>query len=238
MARSFELYYWPTIQGRGEFVRLALEDAGAPYIDVARRPGGMKALTRFLAGKEPGLAPFAPPFLRDGRLVVAQTANILAYVAPRLGLVPDQESARAAANQIQLTIADLVAEAHDVHHPVSVDLYYKDQKSEAKRNAEGFRNERMPKYLRYFEQLLGPQKSAHPVGRAHSYVDLSLFQVVEGLRYAFPRAMKRLARSTPRLIALHDRVADRPNVAKYLASMRRIPFNEDGIFRHYPELDR
>lgn len=237
MARTYELYYWPTIQGRGEFVRLALEDAGTRYVDVARESGGMKALFAFLAGKEGGGAPFAPPFLRDGRLVIAQTANVLAYLAPRLGLVPKGEAARVWANQLQLTISDLVAEVHDVHHPVAVGLYYADQKREAKRSALSFREERIPKFLAYFERVLAAREGTYAIGRAHSYVDLSLFQVVEGLRYAFPRAMKRIARKVPGILALHRRVAGRPRIAEYVASARRIPFNEEGIFRHYPELD-
>jgi glutathione S-transferase len=235
--RPYELYYWPNIQGRGEFVRLALEDARAGYVDVARTKGGMKALLAYLGGKRPGLAPFAPPFLRHGVLVIAQTANILHYLGPRLGLVPASEAGRTAANQLQLTIADAVAEAHDVHHPVAVSLYYEDQKREAKRNAESFRTERLPRYVDYFERILTAGAGKFAVGRGHSYVDLSLFQLVEGLTYAFPRATKRATRKTPRLLALRDRIAERPNVASYLASDRRIPFNEDGIFRRYPELD-
>jgi glutathione S-transferase len=237
MARTYELFYWPTIQGRGEFVRLALEDAGAHYVDVARREGGLEALSAFLEGKERGHVPFAPPFLRDGNVVVAQTANVLAYLAPRLGLVPEEEAPRVFANQLQLTIADLVAEAHDVHHPISADLYYEDQKREAKRRASAFRDERIPKFLGYFEQVLVAEGGKYAIAGAHSYVDLSLFQVVEGLRYAFPKAMKEIAPKVHRLLALHRRVAERPRIAEYLASNRRIPFSEDGIFRHYAELD-
>src|SRR5262245_25845545 len=238
-----ELYYWPTIQGRGEFVRLMLEEAGADYVDVARLPrasGGMAAMLRFLAGEEPGALPFAPPFVKVGRTIVSQTANILAFLAPRLGLVPRNEALRAEANQIQLTIADFVGEAHDTHHPIAGSLYYEDQKKEAKRRSEVFLSERMEKYLGWLEDILNRNEKSGGrwlVGRAFSYVDLSAFQVVEGLRYAFPNAMTRLEKKIPRLIALRDRVAQRPRIAAYLGSPRRLPFNQEGIFRRYPELD-
>lgn len=235
----YELFYWPSIQGRGEFVRLALEDAGADYVDVARQPGGMGEMEELMAG--PGLTrpPFAPPFLRAGRQVVAQTANVLHFLGPRLELVPDSESARLWAHQLQLTVEDLVVDVHETHHPAGASLYYREQKVEARRRARYFTEERAPELLGYFEEVL--QRNAggrgHMVGRTHSYVDLSMFQVVAGLRYAFPNTMARLEPDLPGLVALHDRVAQRPNVAAYLASERRLPFNEDGIFRHYPELE-
>jgi glutathione S-transferase len=238
-----ELYYWPTIQGRGEFVRLLLEEAGAEYVDVARLPraqGGVAALMRFLDGKEPGALPFAAPFVRVGDAIVSQTANILAFLAPKLGLVPDDATARAEANQIQLTIADVVAEAHDAHHPIAGSLYYEDQKKEAKRRAQSFVKERIPQYLEWLEDVLARNAMSERqwlVGRELTYVDLSAFQLVEGLRYAFPNAMARVERRIPRLVALRDRVAARPRIAAYLASERRLPFNEEGIFRKYPELD-
>jgi glutathione S-transferase len=234
------LYYWPTIQGRGEFVRLLLEEAGADYVDVARQKGGMAAMSRFMEGEERGALPYAPPFVRVGGVVVSQTANIVAFLAPRFGLVPRDEALRAEASQIQLTIADLVAEAHDTHHPISGALYYEDQKREAKRRAKDFVQERIPRYLGWLEQILERnEKSAGRwlVGRNRTYVDLSAFQIVEGLRYAFPNAMVRHEAKSPRLVALRDRVAERPRIAAYLRSKRRIPFNQQGIFRRYPELD-
>jgi glutathione S-transferase len=233
----YQLYYWPGIQGRGEFVRLALEEAGAPYVDVARRPGGMQGMMNILRGKGPGFTPFAPPFLKDGDLVVAQTANILAYLAPRLALVPDDEASRATAHGIQLTIADLVLEAHDVHHPIAGSLYYEDQKAAAKKRAAAFTQERIPKFLGWLERVLDKAGGESFVGARISYVDLSAFQVVSGLSYAFPNAMAGLRRRMPRLLALCDRVSARPRLAAYLSSERRLPFNEQGIFRHYPELD-
>ena len=234
----YELYYWPTIPGRGEFVRLALEDAGAPYADVARTARGVRAMMKILAGDHPrGLIPFAPPFLKDGDVVVAQTANILGYVAPRLRLVASDPASRAAAMQVQLTIADLVTEAHDTHHPISSGLYYEDQKGAAKERAAGFVRERIPKFLGWLERLLDRSGGDYLLGHRTSYADLSAFQVVQGLSYAFPKAMARNRGRIPRLLALSERVASRPRLAAYLASKRRLPFNEQGIFRHYPELD-
>jgi len=237
----YELHYWPSIQGRGEFVRLALEEAGADYVDAARRRGaGMDAMLRLLQSKTVAQLPFAPPFLKVGKLVIGQTANILLYLGGRHGLAPANEAGRLWAHQLQLTIADLVDEAHDTHHPIASSLYYEDQRPEAKRRAADFLASRAPKYLGYFERVLAqnPAGDKHLVGARLTYSDLSLFQIVAGLRYAFPRAMARLEKKHKRVTALHDRVAARPRIAAYLASERRIPFNEQGIFRHYPELDR
>jgi len=232
----YELYYWPSIQGRGEFVRLALEESGAAYDDVARRRGA-DALTPFLQGKSAPRGPFAAPFLKAGKLVLGQTSNILAWLAPRHGLVPKGEAARIWAHQLQLTIADWVDETHDTHHPIGGAFYYEDQKPESLRRSGHYTATRLPRFLGYFERLLAKEKGGWVLGRALSYPDLSLFQMIAGLRYAFPRAMSRLEPKHPRLVALHDRVASRPRVAAYLASERRIPFNQHGIFRCYPELD-
>lgn len=226
---TYRLYYWPSIQGRGEFVRLALEEAGAPYEDVARGPEGVKAIIGKL--KRAPLAPFAPPILEDGPLLIWQTANICGYLAEKHDLVPADRRHHALA--LAMTIADFAAEAHDTHHPVSTGLYYKDQKPEALKRAKAFRDERMPKFLKYFEnQIVGDG-----ILGAFSYVDLSLFQTMMGLEYAFPIAFARVTADTPQLLAIRERVRARPRIAAYLASERRIPFNEDGLFRHYPELD-
>lgn len=239
----YELYYWPGIQGRGEFVRLALEDAGADYIDVARgsEPAGrgVAALMHFLEDPDIGRPPFAPPYLKAGELIIGQTANILLFLGPRLGLVPDDEPGRLWVHQLQLTIADLVTEAHDTHHPIGSGLYYEEQKAEALRRAGDFTSARLPKFFDYFESVLqrNPEDNAWLAGAEASYADLSLFQVVAGLRYAFPRTMKRLEPDYPLLVALHDRVAGRKRIAAYLKSKRRLPFNNEGIFRHYKELD-
>ena len=236
-----ELYYWPGIQGRGEFVRLALEEGGARYADVARaRRGGMAAMLRLLDGEAPGALPFAPPFVRVGDTVVAQTANILAVLAPRLRLVPADEATRVEAHQIQLTLADFLGEIHDTHHPIAGGLYYEDQRGAARRRARDFVRERLPKYLGWLEKILTRNRASEGrwlVGAGRTYVDLSAFQIVAGLRYAFPNAMAGVEPTLPLLVALHDRVAARPRIAAYLRSKRRQPFNQMGIFRHYPELD-
>ena len=241
---TYELFYWPTIQGRGEFVRLALEAAGEPYVDVARLPaaegGGVKVLTALLAETSAAGPFFAPPILRHGSVTLSQTGAILQYLGPSLGLVPEDEASRVKANHLQLTISDFLVEAHDAHHPIASSLYYDDQKPEALRRADLFVKNRIPKYLGYFERVLATNSAAggrHAVGAALSYVDLSLFQVMSGVGYAFPRALGRMASKLPNLVALCDSVAAVPVVAAYLASPRRIPFNEHGIFRHYPELD-
>ena len=225
----YELYYWPSIQGRGEFIRLALEDAGADYVDVARRPKGMQAMTRMMESRALKNRPFAPPFLRAGELVIAQTALVLHWLAPRLALAPKSEAARLWLHQQQLTISDWLVEVHDTHHPIGSGLYYEDQKSEALRRAADFRDNRLPKFMDYFERL--------ERARNITYVELSLFQMIEGLRYAFPRTMAALEPKYPSLVAIHDHVAARPRLATYLRSKRRIAFNAQGIFRHYPELD-
>ena len=232
----YELYYWPEIQGRGEFVRLALEEAGADYVDVARRRGhGAGAMMRMMDSA--ARPPYAPPFLKAGKLVIAHTALILHYLGPRLRLVPRSEADRLWAHQLQLTITDLVLEIHNTHHPISNALYYEDQKPAAKRYAQEFWRNRVPKFLGYFEDLLKKSRGPYVFGRKVSTVDLSLFQIVDGLRYAFPKRMKRFEKQVPRLVALHDHVAERPRIAAYLQSERRIPFNEWGIFRAYKELD-
>ena len=240
---KYELYYWPGIQGRGEFVRLALEEGAADYVDVARMPArrgmGEAAIMRLMKEAPAGRLPLAPPFLKAGKLVIAQTANILQFLGPRLGLVPKAEAAQLWANQLQLTLADFVVEAHYTHHPIANSLYYEDQKPEALRRAADFKALRLPKFLGYFERVLAanPGGDRNLIGKSLTYVDLSMFQVIAGLNYAFPRAMEGMSRQHPRLAALHQRMRERPRIAAYLASSRRIPFNERGIFRHYPELD-
>ena len=239
----YELHYWPTIQGRGEFVRLALEHAGIDYIDVARLPedngGGEEALVRFL-DEDPHFPAFAPPVLKTVDMTIAQTANILLFLGSRHALAPADHAGWLWAHQLQLTIMDFVVEVHDTHHPLGVTLYYDDQRAEASRRTAEFASQRVPKFFDYFERVLkrNPEGDAHLVGETLSYVDLSLFQIVAGMLYAFPNLMGRVRTRYPLLLGLHDRVAAQPRISAYLASKRRIAFNEDGIFRHYPELDR
>jgi glutathione S-transferase len=238
---AYELYYWPGIQGRGEFVRLALEAAGAPYVDVARERGsgrGVKGMTAMLEGGAPQ-TPFAPPFLRDGEIVISQVANILQYLGPKLGLAAKDEAGRFFAHGLQLTITDFVAEVHDTHHPIATNLYFEDQRQEAKARSTAFLQGRVPKYLGYFERVLtnNPAGAARAVGGDLTTVDLSLFQIWAGMAYAFPHAFAGADKLYPAMAALAGSVAELPKVAAYLASDRRIPFNESGIFRRYPELD-
>ena len=236
----YELFYWPGIQGRGEFIRLAFEQAGVPYRDVARGPGGLKKLGIVMKRGASEIPPFAPPFVRVGPLILAQTSQILAHLAPQLKLIGRAELDRLRAAQLQLTIADCIAEVHDTHHPVSVEEVYEKQKPEAKKRSKVFVSSRLPKYLGYFESILVSKKRVKPwlVGNRPSYVDLSLFQLIAGLKYAFPKAMRRLEPKMPYACQLFERVSKLPRIAAYLASERRLPFNESGIFRHYPELDR
>jgi glutathione S-transferase len=241
---TYELFYWPFIQGRGEVVRLVLEEAGAPYVDVARLPesqgGGVPAILNMLKTVHlGGVSAFAPPILKYGELVLWQTPNILAWLGARLSLCPTDERGRLTANALELTLADFLDEIHDVHHPISVGLYYEDQKPEALRRSSPFATERMPKFLGYFERVLDANAGgAYAVGSSLSYVDLALFQLVAGLEYAFPKRLATLSATLPRLMDLAARVAARPRIAAYLASPRRIPFNNKGLFRHYPELDQ
>jgi len=233
----YQLFYWPGLQGRGEFVRLALEDAGADYDDVTRKSGGMDRMMAMMDGGREKRPPFAPPFLKAGKLVIAQVAEILFYLGPKLKLAPKSEADRLWLHQLQLTVTDFVKEVHDTHHPVGSGLYYEDQKPEAKRYARGFLEERAPKYLGYFETVLERSRGPWLLGRRCTYIDLSMFQLVDGLRYAFPKGMRRLEKDVPGLVGVHERVMKRPGIKAYLASERRLPFNESGIFRHYPELD-
>ena len=232
----YELYYWPTIQGRGEFVRLALEEAGADYIDVARKRGRESNIA-FMERRAEKHPPFAPPILKAGKHVIAQTALILHWLGPRLNLAPKNEAERLWVHQLQLTITDLVVEIHDTHHPVTSWLYFEEQIPSAKRRTKDFWRYRVPKFLGYFEKVL--QRSGGPwlLGRRLTYVDLSLFQIIEGLRYAFPKHMRRFEKKIPGVIALHDRVAKRPRIAAYLQSERRIPFSQWGIYRYFKQLD-
>lgn len=236
---TYELYYWPEIPGRGEYVRLALEDAGCPYVDMARQPDGVRRMSELMSDPAVARPPFAPPFLKDGDRVIGQTAAILAHLGPRLSLAPEEIEDRLWIHQIQLTIADLVVEAHDTHHPLGAELYYEDQKPEAARRAKSFREQRIPKFLGWFEAILArnPLGDQWLFGDAATYADLSLFHTVEGLRYAFPKAAARALKQTPRVASLAERVPQRPGIKAYALSGRRLAFNEDGVFRHYPELD-
>ena len=239
----YELYYWPGIQGRGEFVRLALEEGGAKYIDTALQPenrgGGVPALMKFLDGPRVSHPPFAPPFLKAGRRLIGQTANILLFLGTPLKLAPREETGKLWVHQLQLTVADLVVEAHDTHHPLAVGDYYEDQKAAAKQRSQDFRQQRVPKFFDYFEKVLTRNRSSGPwlVGARLTYADLSLAQAVAGIKYAFPKAAAKALRKHPRVAKLHDAVFERPRIQRYAESGRRLAFNNDDVFRRYPELD-
>lgn len=236
---TYELYYWPTIQGRGEFVRLALAEAGCDYVDVVRRGNnGVPKMRRLLDDARLPAPPFAPPFLKAGDLVISHVANILQFLGGRHGLAPKAEAGRLWLHGLQLTVTDFVSEVHDTHHPLGPTLYYEQQRAAAKRRTDEFWKLRVPKYLGYFERILKRSGGPFVTGRRLSYVDLSLFQLIEGMRYAFPKRMKRFEKSVPLLLGLRDRVAARPRIRAYLASDKRISFNEHGIFRRYKALDR
>jgi glutathione S-transferase len=240
----YELHYWDGLQGRGEFIRLALEEAGADYVDVAREPasghGGTQAMLALIKDRHAAVIPFAPPFLKAGDLIIPQTANALLYLGGKHGLAPSDEQGMYWAHSLQLTIADLVAEVHDTHHPIATDQYYEDQKPAAKQRTKAFLEARVPKFMGYFERVLeqNPAGEDWMVGGQRTYVDLSIFQILEGLNYAFPHAIAGMTGQWPKLESLRERVRELPRIARYIDSPRRIPFNESGIFRHYPELDQ
>ena len=240
----YELYYWPGIQGRGEYVRLALEEGGAEYVDTALIPdedgGGVKALMRFLESDDVAHPPFAPPFLRAGRRLIGQTPNILLFLGARLGLAPKAETGRLWVHQLQLTIADFIVEIHDTHHPIGGSLYYSDQEPEAKRRTKEFLAERLPKFAGYFERVIerNPDGRQWLAGSKLTYADLSLAQVVAGLKYAFPDSTRKALRANPRVGHLHDAVFARPRITRYMRSDRRLEFNNDDLFRRYKGLPR
>jgi len=237
----YELYYWPGLQGRGEFVRMALEEAGADYVDISlvseEEGGGTPAVESFIDDPSVKRPPFAPPYLKVGRQLIGQAPNILLYLGPQLRLVPRGEPDRIWIHQLQLTIADMVTEVHDTHHPIASGAYYEEQKAEAKKRTRDFR---VPKFLGYFERVIerNPGRGPWMVGPKITYVDLSMALLVDGLLYAFPKHVRSALRSRKRVARLHKAVFARPNIKRYLKSGRQVPHNEGGIFRRYPELDR
>lgn len=237
---NYALYYWPGIQGRGEFIRLALEEGGAAYRDVAlEAEDGGAEVTQVLSNPRIRRPPFAPPVLKAGRQYIAQTPNILLFLGRKLALAPRDRAAEIWTHQLTLTILDLYVENFSTHHPLGDAYAYEEQKAAARRRTKDFLKTRLPKFLGYFERVIERNGGRGPwmVGTRLSYADLSMAQVIAGLRYAFPRATRRVLRARPRLCALHDHVFERPRIALYLASGRRLAFNNEDLFRHYPELD-
>jgi glutathione S-transferase len=238
MSDVHRLYYWPNLQGRGEFVRLVLEAAGVPYEDVARvHPDGAREVMAFMTADREGQLPFAPPVLVVGEHVLAQMPVIVRYLGEAHGLAGTDPIANAHVQQLVLTWCDVVDEVHAVHHPVSTAWFYEQQRDEAIVAARLFRDERLVRWLQWGERTLQRHGGDWLAGSRMTVADLAAFQVVTGLRHMFPVAMGRTRGRHPGLMALVDRVAAVPRVAAYLESDRRIPFNLDGIFRAYPELD-
>ena len=245
----YELFYWPGIPGRGEHVRLCFEESGTPYKDVCNvEENGIQQLYALNSEKSIGdtINPpvAAPPALRYGDLIVSQTPNIVLYLGPKLGLAgpEDDKNAIYHVNQLSLTALDgLSNEPHDTHHPIATGWNYEEQKDEAKRKAKDYIANRLPKFLGYFEQVLnGPASKGGDwlYGGQLTFADLVFWQCLDGVTFAFPKALKHLRESGryDKTFKLYERVKARDNISKYLASNRRKKYSM-GIYRYYPELD-
>ncbi|MCB2067741.1 MAG: glutathione S-transferase [Erythrobacter sp.] len=232
---SLELWYWPEIPGRGEFIRLFCAAGEIDYVDMARVENA-DALVEHMHALE-GMRPFAPPYIVDGDVVIGQTPLILQYLSDREGLGSGEMEVDLKLFQLQMDIADFVQEVHSVHHPIASELHYADQMAEAFDRAQNFRANRLPKYLIHFDNALAANGGPFSLGQQWSHVDTSLFQVMEGLDYMFPNYMAAMQGSWPYLEGLQGAVPEIDGLADYLASEERIEFNENGIFRHYEELD-
>ncbi|KAL1639271.1 hypothetical protein SLS58_008113 [Diplodia intermedia] len=253
---TYELLYHPGIPGRGEYIRLVLEAAGTPYSEPAREKGkaGYDAVLATCSPSSTGDADgnppvFAPPALRvpgagrDGKaLVIAQTPNIIQYLAPKVGLAPADEADALHASQIMLTALDLSNETHDSHHPIAVSLYYEDQKDAAKQRAKDFRENRIPKFFSYFERSLkGNEESGggkYLVGDKLTHADTTVWQVIDGLLFAFPKELEARKEEFPLIFGkFYPGIKEEKGLKEYLASDRRLKYSQ-GLYRHYPELDR
>ncbi|KAM0264933.1 hypothetical protein ACHAQJ_000449 [Trichoderma viride] len=243
---EYELIYWPGIPGRGEVVRLLFEETGTPYTDTAKGKKAVPTLLSYTAAKNVGDETnpplFAPPVLKHGDLVINQLPNILLYLAPKLGLAPTSGDGVYHLNEIALTILDgFLNEVHETHHPIDTAQYYEVQKEEAKKRSKAFREERLPKFLGYVQRVLDGKRSGEGgwlYGGELTYVDLVLFQCLDGTKYAFPKAVEKFREGGEYdgVFKLYDAVKERPNIKAYLESERRVAY-ADGIWRHYPELE-
>ena len=245
----YHLIYWPGIPGRGEHVRLALEQAGAEYTDTAHVEDGIKTVSSQISKENKGDSinppPLAPPILKHGEYTISQTPNILLYLGTKLGLAPTTEEDPVGiyhVNELTLTALDgLSNEPHDVHHPIAVAEYYENQKEEAAKKAKDYRENRLPKFFEYFERVLSGDASKggeYLYGGQLTYADLVLFQTVDGVSFAFPRRVGSLKKSGDydKVFALYDRVKALEKIKAYLESDRSQEYSM-GIYRHYPELD-
>ncbi|KAL8377496.1 hypothetical protein RB595_008259 [Gaeumannomyces hyphopodioides] len=244
-SNDFHLIYWPGFPGRGEFVRIALEEAGIAYKDTAHQVDGMSVMQAQLAGDDKNPPVFAVPALRHGDVLISQTPNILQYLGEVAGLAPTAAAGGAGRHHVHalaLTALDGFGdEVHGTHHPVDVAAYYDDQRAEALRYARVYVGGRLPKFLAYFEGVLAaPTSGAGPwlYGGRLTYADLALYHGLDGVHFAFPKAVAKAKESGKygRVFALYDAVKERPNIKAYLASERRQKYS-DGLFRYYPELD-
>ena len=211
-------------------------------------------------GNPPSLA---PPILRHGDLLINQLPNILLYLGPQLGLAPywdEDPNGIYYINELALTASDgLSNEAHDTHHPIAAGAYYEDQKEEAKKKAKDYIKNRLPKFVGYFERVLKSEASKGGewlYGGKLTYADLVLFHTVDGVSFAFPKALEKMKKSGEYdgVFNLIERIRSRDNIKKYLESDRRQKYSK-GIYRkssliyivswercltlpgHYPELD-
>lgn len=235
MSDTYALYYWPVLPGRGEIIRMLLEDAGAAYRDVGREEG-FGVIVSARKGELGGARPFAPPILQHGELVLSQSSVIARYIAERHGLAPSDHRGRFLAEQHFLGWSDVMVEVHDTHHPIALGLHYEDQRDAAKERTRHFLADRLGTWLQHFEHIVTQGGGVH-VGETITYPDFMARFVLRGIEYAFPRAFSEHRERIPSLLALRDRVEARPQLAAYLASDRAMAFNEHGIFRHYPELE-
>jgi glutathione S-transferase len=246
---EYELIYWPSLPGRGEFVRLVLEAGGASYSDIAAKsiPDSAQAVLGLIAESNIGDATnppiFAPPFLRHGDLSMNQTMNILRYLAPKFGLEGDgSEATKVHLASIAATIFDgLCNEAHETHHPIASSAYYEDQKPEAAKRAKNYIEERLPKFLTYVTRVLKAKTSGGGpwlYGGTFTYADIVLFQCIDGNLFAFPKTMAKLRADSKYdgVFKLYEAVKEVPKIAAYLSGKRPYQYGE-GIWRHYPELE-
>ncbi|SMY24333.1 unnamed protein product [Zymoseptoria tritici ST99CH_1A5] len=250
---KYEILYHPGIPGRGEFIRLAFEVTGTPYTDIANSQKDgyatvqktcMNTTSTASEGSNPPM--FAPPALRipgagkNGEaLVIAQTSNILLYLSEKLSLLPEgDENGKYFVNQLVLTALDLNNEIHDTHHPIGPSLYYEDQKDASLLKAKDVRENRIPKFLSYFERVLkGNGDGKYLVGERVTTADVTVWQVLDGLQFAFPKEMAVRRKEFEALFKWYEGFKEEKGLKAYLGSERRLPYSQ-GVFRYYPELDR
>ncbi|KAK4058824.1 hypothetical protein OIO90_000270 [Microbotryomycetes sp. JL221] len=250
---DFEVVYHAGIPGRAEFVRLMFEATGVTYRDAPQEDGQdciIPYVTGNFADHDKNPLPFAVPVLRHNDVVISQVPNIVLYLSSRLPPIDlDGESTNTAQTPAPLhdlstfhwleqlmTILDMNNEVHETHHPIDIRLYYEDQKAEAQKRAQAFREARIPKFLGNFENNIKKHTSGF-LNEKVSPADLALFHMVEGILFAFPERINQVKSEFPHVFKLRDTIKSSRRIQAYINSGRRIPFNNYGIFRHYTELD-